>query len=224
MRKDIKVNTSSNDIVLQSTNTSYSYTLTWVYEYDTFILGEVRLPVGYVTNQLYTTGIKVNIPYTPIYKPIRVRFMKDYGSIDAQAIYNPVERNDMFSVSANMYGSQSQQLMASQLLLIAEDTYILQLQDGYVNIWSGTQSDVVSTAANIQNRNFMLQCIPSNNYRYPTSGVGLIRYLHANVSQTDLADVLQSEFNADGVTVKNASFDSTTGNLELELDFSKVDN
>ena len=53
--------------------------------------------------------------------------------------------------------------------------------------------------------------------------MGLIRYLHANISNTDLADVLQSEFEAENVKVLNASFDSDTGNLDLDLDFSKVD-
>lgn len=69
----------------------------------------------------------------------------------------------------------------------------------------------------------LLKCLPSNSYRYPISGVGFIRYLHANISNTDLADVLQSEFEAENVKVLNASFDSDTGNLDLDLDFSKVD-
>ena len=96
-------------------------------------------------------------------------------------------------------------------------------KDGICFLWSANNSDVANVAANIQNRNLMLQCVPSNNYRYPTSGVGLVRFLHANLSQTTLANVLQDEFKADKVTVKSAAFDSYTGDIELDLDFTEAD-
>ena len=77
--------------------------------------------------------------------------------------------------------------------------------------------------ANIQNRNLLLQCVPSNNYRYPTSGVGLIKYLHANLAHSGLAEKLQTEFKNDKVNVINAAFNSYSGDLELDLDFSEAD-
>ena len=84
-------------------------------------------------------------------------------------------------------------------------------------------SDMVNINANIQNRNLLLQCVPSNNYRYPTSGVGLIKYLHANLSHSGLAEKLQTEFKDDKVEIINAAFNSYSGDLELDLDFSEAD-
>ena len=107
--------------------------------------------------------------------------------------------------------------------MVNQDNYLLQLNEGNAYLWSGIMSDMVNINANIQNRNLLLQCIPSNNYRYPTSGVGLIKYLHANLSHSGLAEKLQTEFKDDKVEIINAAFNSYSGDLELDLDFSEAD-
>ena len=118
---------------------------------------------------------------------------------------------------------QDKALYASQLIMVNQDNYLLQLNEGNAYLWSGIMSDMVNINANIQNRNLLLQCIPSNNYRYPTSGVGLIKYLHANLSHSGLAEKLQTEFKDDKVEIINAAFNSYSGDLELDLDFSEAD-
>ena len=122
-----------------------------------------------------------------------------------------------------MFGAQDKVLYASQLIMVNQDNYLLQLNEGNAYLWSGIMSDMVNINANIQNRNLLLQCIPSNNYRYPTSGVGLIKYLHANLSHSGLAEKLQTEFKDDKVEIINAAFNSYSGDLELDLDFSEAD-
>ena len=71
----------------------------------------------------------------------------------------------------------------------------------------------------------MLACIPSNNYRYPLAGVGLVRWVNStNIESGELATILQREFAADGVTVNNAQYDYDTQSMNiLELDASNAD-
>jgi hypothetical protein len=114
-------------------------------------------------------------------------------------------------------------LYASQLIMVSQDYYLIQINKGVAYLWSNAISDMVNINANIQNRNLLLQCVPSNNYRYPTSGVGLIKYLHANLSHSGLAEKLQTEFKDDKVEIINAAFNSYSGDLELDLDFSEAD-
>ena len=128
-----------------------------------------------------------------------------------------------FLVYTKLFGAQDKVLYASQLIMVNQDNYLLQLNEGNAYLWSGIMSDMVNINANIQNRNLLLQCVPSNNYRYPTSGVGLIKYLHANLSHSGLAEKLQTEFKDDKVEIINAAFNSYSGDLELDLDFSEAD-
>ena len=122
-----------------------------------------------------------------------------------------------------LFGLQDKILYASQLIMVSQDYYLIQINKGVAYLWSNAISDMVNINANIQNRNLLLQCVPSNNYRYPTSGVGLIKYLHANLSHSGLAEKLQTEFKDDKVEIINAAFNSYSGDLELDLDFSEAD-
>jgi dynactin complex subunit len=209
--------------VLHDTNSLSTYPFSWVKEYDTYILGQITVPSSFSFSTLQTTGIKVSIPYTPIYKPIRIQFVKQYGDVKNMEMFNPVSRNYMFELRTKLYGLQNTTLRASQLYMVSQEDYIITISRYIAYVWSASSSDLINTVANIQNRNLMLQCVPSNNYRYPTSGVGLVRYLHSPISQTGLADRLKSEFSSDKVTVNSAAFDSDTGNLEMDLDFTEAD-
>lgn len=225
MRRDIQVNTATNDIVLKSSGVNRQYSFKWVSETDLHLLGEITIPSTLDVRKLQTEGVKVEIPYTPIYKPFKIRIVRSYDESTHSPIINPVNGSEWFDIYTKLWGLQAKSMYASQLLVINSDAYIIQLdnKEGVGHIWSANKTDAVNIDANIQNRNLLLQCVPSNNYRYPISGVGLIRFLHANLSQTNLADVLQGEFQADGVTVKSAAFDSFTGDIQLELDFTEVD-
>lgn len=225
MRKDIQINTAIGDIVLKDQNGANIYPFQWVSEGDLFLFGQITLPFGYDISKLPIEGVRVTIPYTPIYKPIKFRIVRQFDEEHEMVYTNPVDGTEWYEAYTKLWGQQTLRPCASQLLIISANVYTIQLdiKDGKAYIWSGNQSDAVNINANIQNRNLLLRCIPSNNYRYPTSGVGLVRYLHANLSRTGLADLLQTEFKADKVTVKNASFDSYSGDLDLDLDFSEAD-
>lgn len=225
MRRDIQVNTSISDMVLKNQNRHSTYPFEWVSEGDLWINSQITIPSTLDTDKLQVDGVKVEIPYTPIYKPFKVRIVRQYDNKTFVPVVNPVDGSEWFAVHTKLWKQKECVLKASQLVMVNADTYILQLNydKGLAYIWSSNDSDVVNVAANIQNRNLMLQCIPTNNYRYPTSGVGLVRFLHANLSQTNLGTILQKEFEADKVAVKSASFNSFTGDIDMDLDFSEAD-
>lgn len=225
MRRDIQINTSIGDIVFVNQNQLKAYAFNWVTESDLFLYGEVTIPSHFDVNILSTEGVKIEIPYTPIFKPFKIRIMRQYDDVTHVAIVNPVTGDEWFDVYAQLYNQQEQRICASQLIIINQDTYLIQLDNikGAIYIWSSCHTDANNIVANTQNRNLLLQCVPTNNYRYPTSGIGLVRFLHSNLNQTALASVLQSEFESDKVTVISAAFDSSTGDMELNLDFSEAD-
>ena len=225
MRRDIQINTSISDMVLKNQNRLSTYPFKWMSESDLYLIGEITIPHTFDVNKLQTEGVKIEIPYTPIYKPFKVRIVRTFDADHSMAVINPVNGSEWFEVYTKLCSQQNTQLCASQLIMVSQDTYIVQLDNvnGVAYIWSANNTDAVNVVANIQNRNLLLQCIPSNSYRFPTSGVGLVRFLHANLSQTTLANILQDEFKADKVTVKSAAFDSYTGDIELDLDFSEAD-
>lgn len=223
MRKDIQINTSTHDVVLQDPNIISTCPFEWVREEDACIYGQLTLPEHISTSILGSFGVRVSIPYTPIYKPIAIRIVQEVEDGPPQIMINPVDLTEWFHVSTKLYNQVSKKICASQLLMVSTSDYLIQIVNGDAWIWSYQSSDFVNTNANFQNRNLLLQCVPSNSYRYPVTGVGLVRYLHSNLNQSDLADRLQSEFKADKVTVKNAAFNSYSGDLELDLDFTEAD-
>lgn len=225
MRKDIQINTSINDLVLKSQTNYRTYPFKWISEGDTYLMGEITIPHFCDVTRLQSEGINVEIPYTPIYKQFKIRIVRSYDEYTFVPIINPTNGSEWFDTCAKLWNQQKEQIHASQLIMVGQDVYTIRLDNanGVMEIWSANNTDMINVIANIQNRNLLLQCIPSNNYRYPTSGVGLVRYLHANLGQSDLAKVLQNEFKADKVTIKNAAFNSFTGDIDLELDFSEAD-
>ena len=56
----------------------------------------------------------------------------------------------------------------------------------------------------MQNGTFLLKAVAGNLYQHPTTGVGLIDFLHSNMENNGLAAKLQAEFGADKVVIKNA--------------------
>lgn len=223
MRKDIQINTATNDMVLQSKGAAKKYSFKWLEEKDQYLTAQITIPSSFNTNLLYTVGVKVEIPYTPVYKPIRICIVKDFSGGNERVIVNPTNNSEWFEVHTKLFGFKDLNLCASQFIIISQDNYCIQLNEGIAYLWASGISDMANINANIQNRNLLLQCVPSNNYRYPISGVGLIKYLHANLAHSGLAEKLQTEFKNDKVNVINAAFNSYSGDLELDLDFSEAD-
>lgn len=226
MRKDIEIHINTGDITLSPHNRFILRPFNWV-ENDAglmrYIYGEVTIPATLPEASVKSNGIYTTIPYTPIYQEFYVRIKREYADGSYTFLHNPVDGSEWFLVQAAKYGGKFMNVYASELITISESSFHIRLNKGVAEIYSSAESDLNIIKANRQNANMMLKCIPTNCYRYPLTGVGLIRWSQSNIDHTELADVLKREFEEDGVKVNNASYDFDTSDLYLDLDTSNVD-
>ena len=220
MRKDIEIHIGTGDITLPSKNNYQLRDFQWVQNptgLSRYIYGEIIVPSNLSANTLYNKGVYVAIPYTPIYKEFMVRIKRLYENGLYEYLQNPADGTEWFVVKCNLYGTKGcKNVYASQLKMIADNDYYFQFDKGTMNVYSAIESDLNIVKANRQNSNMLLACVPTNNYRYPISGVGLIRWMNGNMDYTALADTIKSEFTDDGVVVNSASFDYDTHQLSLD--------
>ena len=108
--------------------------------------------------------------------------------------------------------------LAAFFSLNEKGVYNLLSRDGYLAVYSGSETDFEIGAAKAQNEMFLLKASAGNLYQHSTTGVGLVDYLHSSLENNGLAAKLQSEFLSDKVVIKNAYMDSATGELLLETE------
>ena len=90
-------------------------------------------------------------------------------------------------------------------------------ETGILVPYCGTESDFIIKASLKQNEVLILKSLTGNLYQFPTTGVGLINYLHANFETSGLSAKLIQEFSDDGMIIHNAYMDSATGELVLDV-------
>lgn len=54
MRKDIQINTATNDMILQSKGAAKKYSFKWLEEKDLYLTAQITIPSSFNTNLLYT--------------------------------------------------------------------------------------------------------------------------------------------------------------------------
>jgi hypothetical protein len=221
MRKDIEIHINTGDIVINPVNKVKLHPFSWTSN-DTgltrYIYGEIQIPGNISESAVKKDGIYLRIPYTPKYKEFQIRIRRVFSEELSEFVQNPADGTEWFTVMAGLYGGEKKNIYASQLLSISEDRFYIRLNKGVADLYSGNESDVNIVPADRQNANMMLKCMPANNYRYPLSGVGLARWINSNIHYADLPPILQREFEADGVGVKNASFDLDSKSMILDLE------
>lgn len=225
MRKDIEIHIGTGDITLPSKNNYKLRDFQWVENpagLSRYTYGEIIVPSNLSEREIKEHGVYVSIPYTAKYKEFMVRVKRQYENGTGEYLQNPVNGTVWFTAMSNLYGSGSNKnLYASQLIMIADSEYYIQFDKGAVNIFAASETDLNIVKADRQNSNMLLACVPTNNYRYPISGIGLIRWMNGNANSTELAETIQSEFANDGVTVNSASFDYDTFQLHLDATVSQ---
>ena len=223
MREDIEVRQSTCDVVFGSTRKYAVYPFQWVENLEgsqDCIYGEISVPSYIAVESLRKEGMCVVIPYTPEYKTFKVRVR--IGDSDTY-LTNLSEGGYWFSAKVGMYGGEAADAYASQLILVSDGGLLVRLTGGDAMLYDADDLDFNIVKANTQNGKMLLACVPTNNYRYPVTGVGLVRWTNSNIEYTNLTEILQREFVADGVTVMNASYDYDTKDLYLDLDTTFVD-
>ena len=226
MREDIEIHINTGDMTLSPRNRFELYPFTWVDNpggLSRYIYGEITIPAAISEARIRANGAYVNIPYTPIYQEFCVRIKREYADGSYTYVYNPTNNSEWYIVQAAMHGGALANVYASELIVLSDGPYFIRFNEGLIEIYAESESDVSIVKANRQNANLMLKCIPTNNYRYPTTGVGLIRWMHSRMNNASLADILMREFEADGVKVNDASYDFETNDLYLDLDTTNTD-
>lgn len=199
--------------------TFYAFALTDAVEgadNDTFRYGEITVPQGFVPASSDVRGIRVHIPYTPDPRRLMVRFRRESGSGGVEYLRNPATGRQWFPVLAEQDGNRTAIALSMFCTVNAEGIYNLQPRDDCLVLYSGTETDFGIGRAKAQNEAFLLKAAAGNLYGHPTTGVGLIDFLHSNLENNGLAAKLQAEFASDKVIIKNAYMDSETGELLLE--------
>lgn len=82
-------------------------------------------------------------------------------------------------------------------------------------IYSAKSTDLSINYSDDQASQLLTLCGPGKSYRYPTTGVGITKYLNCVVAHSDLQKVLETQFNGDKKPIQNAEFDNTTGKLDV---------
>lgn len=190
---------------------------------DTFRYGEIAVPEGFAGLGDGGRGVHVRIPYTPDVRRLAVRFAIEGGSGGTEHLRNPATGKSWFPVMAETDTGTADIALSAFFALNGNGIYRLLPREGYLAVYSGEDTDFGIGAARIQNGTFLLKASAGNLYQHPTTGVGLVDYLHSSLENNGLAAKLQSEFSADKVIIKNAYMDSATGELLLET-VEKEDN
>ena len=82
-------------------------------------------------------------------------------------------------------------------------------------IYSSRSTDISINYSDDQASQLLSLCAPGKSYRYPTTGVGITKYLNCVVGHSDLFNVLEEQFNADYKPIQEADFDNETGKLDV---------
>ena len=160
------------------------------------------------------SSVHVRIPYTAVYLPLRVRFHIATPGGGAHYMVNPANNTPWFDVQRT--GGVVIRL-SEYAEVNADSLFRLVRRGGTLELYSGTDTDVRIGAALRQNEVFLLKASPGSLYQHPTTGVGLIDFLHGNFETTGLAARLQREFENDRMIINNAYMDSETGELLLDV-------
>lgn len=185
---------------------------------DHYAYGEITVPPGFEERYSDQSGIHIAINYTPSYKQLVIRLRIDNPGGDTEYLINPIDNRTWFIVYRENDQGEASQFRLSEYIQLNEDgNYNLLLRRGYLAVYSGSDTDFVFQPALRQNEVFLLKATAGNLYQYPTTGVGLIDYLHGNFENTGLAAKLQSEFENDKMIINDAYMNSETGELLLSV-------
>lgn len=82
-------------------------------------------------------------------------------------------------------------------------------------IYSAKSTDISVNYSDDQASQLLSLCAPGKSYRYPTTGVGISKYLNCVVDHSNLFKVLEEQFNADYKPIQEADFDNETCKLDV---------
>ena len=225
MRTDIQLHIKTGDVGFINKLSHNVYEFRWVDNpdgLDRYIYGEVEVPSNITERDVREYGVCFYVPYTPKYKEIKLRIRRKTSN-GFEYVRSQKDNSEWYVVKSGLYGGDIKETYASQLILISRNELYAQIDGSSIVLYDGRDMDFNIVNANQQNTNCMLACVPTNNYKYPGSGIGLVRWINStDINNEGLSDVLNNELEEDGVHVKNAYYNYETNRLELDLDYSNA--
>lgn len=210
MRTDIKFDSGSFTPSFTSSIPQYTMDWTWEREDDYALYGSVRLPE---TNGLRSleNGIGVRIPFRSSTKKVNVSFIVS-DSEGGSSLINNRTNNPIFGL-LDVSGDQVQ---ASYLPVYSMDgEYRITMKNGDIYLSDYEERDLAMIESMEQNKRFLLECTPGNLYQYPTTGVGIFRYLNSNLRSSGLAERIKQQFNADKMIVQEAVINQEENSISI---------
>ena len=131
---------------------------------DTFRYGEITVPVGFVYTYNDGKGFHVRIPYTPDMRRLTVRLVMESGSGGTEYLRNPATGKHWFPVVAETEAGTADIALAAFFSLNEKGVYNLLSRDGYLAVYSGSETDFEIGAAKAQNETFLLKASAGNLY------------------------------------------------------------
>lgn len=237
MRRDIEIHINTGDVALSSIQSHNLMEIEWSDSgvSQQYLYGEVEVPIHIPIKSIFENGIKIAVGYTPIFLPIQLRIKRVADDGSFEYLVNPSDNTDWFKVVVSLYGVKvRREIKASELTLIDDSSLLLKFEDerlvngntrytGVLQVFSAHSIDFNIKNANHQNSNLLLKCLPTNSYRYPLSGVGLIRWTNGEISQSKLAETIKNEFAEDGVVIRTAKYNDDTEKLSIDANFDDLD-
>lgn len=169
-------------------------------------------------------------PYKPESKPFRLRLVKA-DKVDGEDVFEHFDDDVMrgkFGLSVNSYAFNkniAEPIYASQLPFIDIDgeylaKFVKNKQEEGLDrayVYSSKITDFNIGFSDDQAGQLLGLCAPGKSYRYPTTGVGITNYLNGVIAHSDLADKLIEQFEGDQKIIQDASFDATSGVLNIHF-------
>ena len=117
---------------------------------------------------------------------LTVRLVMESGSGGTEYLRNPATGKHWFPVVAETEAGTADIALAAFFSLNEKGVYNLLSRDGYLAVYSGSETDFEIGAAKAQNETFLLKASAGNLYQHSTTGVGLVDYLHSSLKTTVL--------------------------------------
>ena len=185
---------------------------------ENYRYGEITVPAGFESKLSEGNGIHVQIPYFPIFKELKIRFSVETGNGSPEYLLNPADNRIWFPV---FLAGETEEILPVRLSEFHElnenGIFCLVIQNGYLLLFSGEETDLEIKPSLAQNEIFLLKAMEGNLYQHPATGVGLAEFLHGNFENNGLAQKLQKEFENDNMIINAAYMDSETGELYLDV-------
>lgn len=184
---------------------------------DRWLYAQVGLSPSLASRCCDGVQIHVRIPYVANSRGLRLRLRTNEGDGRPEYRPNPENNSPWYTVARDGDAGPIPVIMSQIRQYDAEGNYTLVLHGGVLFLYSANETDMTIRAALRQNEMFLLKAAAGNLYQYPTTGVGLIDFLHGNFENSGLAAKLQAEFENDGMIINEAYMNSQTGELLLDV-------